>query len=596
MRFTIGKKLGLGFSAVFVLMVLTACFAYYKLDQLAAMQKVLITVRYPVVNVTWDLRVSLQKSNSIQKSYMLLAGSGPEATALKQSWEETWQRIGNDIASLKEFGKQATRPENRQRIADLDRLAAEMQQLQKETLDSTDLHTAEATRHAIEVMNTQGSPKALEMQAVSVALGKSLDELIKQSLVEVETFREATVWALFLSTVLAILTGSVLAFLISRGIVGALGKVVERANAIAGGDLTGKPLSAETNDEVSDLTAAINHMQSDLSGVMRTIEQNSQNSASASEEMSSAATQAAEGARAQSDQVNQVASAMQEMSESLFEVSSNSGKAADASRQATESARQGGEIVDEALTTMRAIADSVGATARKIEELGKSSEQIGKIIAVIDEIADQTNLLALNAAIEAARAGEQGRGFAVVADEVRKLAERTTKATKEIAQMIENVQKETTTAVAQMQAGTRQVEVGVSTTTKAGASLQAIIVNVNQVGDMITQITTAATQQSATAEQINSNVEQIAKIAQESAAGAQQSAKACEELSNFAFDLQQVVGRFKLDSMDAGEQTGDAAVVRKELLSSPRASSPLAEKTNGHSALHSYPEVTGPVN
>jgi uncharacterized phage infection (PIP) family protein YhgE len=148
-------------------------------------------------------------------------------------------------------------------------------------------------------------------------------------------------------------------------------------------------------------------------------------------------------------------------------------------------------------------------------------------------------------AIEAGRAGEQGRGFAVVADEVRKLAERTSTATKEIAQMIETVQKETNGAGGQMQTGTKQVEAGVATTSKAGASLKEIITAAQQVGNMISQIATAATQQSITAEQINSSVEQIAKITHESAAGVQQSAKACQDLANLAIDLQDVVGKFK---------------------------------------------------
>src|SRR5581483_3775166 len=198
------------------------------------------------------------------------------------------------------------------------------------------------------------------------------------------------------------------------------------------------------------------------------------------------------------------------------------------------------------LNRMREIAQSVSGTAKKMEELGRSSDQIGRIIGVIDDIADQTNLLALNAAIEAARAGEQGRGFAVVADEVRKQDERTTTATKEIAQMIKNIQDETKTAVGAMVQGTQQVEEGVKSTAQAGDALQQIIQMAEQVGEMITHIATASTQQSSATEQVNSNMDQIARLVKESAIGAQQSAKACQDLSGLALDLQKMVSNFKL--------------------------------------------------
>src|SRR5437660_2939064 len=164
------------------------------------------------------------------------------------------------------------------------------------------------------------------------------------------------------------------------------------------------------------------------------------------------------------DQASQVATAMQQMSATVIEVSENSNRAAEAARKASETARHGGKIVDETLAKMRVIAGAVTASAKKMEELGKSSDQIGRIVAVIDDIADQTNLLALNAAIEAARAGEQGRGFAVVADEVRKLAERTTTATKEIAQMIRTIQADMKSAVRAMEEGTIQVQHGEQST------------------------------------------------------------------------------------------------------------------------------------
>ena len=283
--------------------------------------------------------------------------------------------------------------------------------------------------------------------------------------------------------------------------------------------------------------------------MIQSIAQTAEHVASASEEISSSAAQQAQGAETQKDQTTQVATAMQEMSSTVAMVSENSNRAAGASRNAAETARHGGTIVEETLSKMRAIAEAVSGTAKKVEELGKSSDQIGRIIGVIDDIADQTNLLALNAAIEAARAGEQCRGFAVVADEVRKLAERTTGATKEIAQMVKNIQDETRVAVTAMESGTKQVEEGVTSTAQAGDSLKEIIHMAEQVGEMITHIATAATEQSSASEQVNQTIDQIARLVTESADGAQQSAKACQDLSALALDLQQMVGNFQLEEI-----------------------------------------------
>jgi methyl-accepting chemotaxis protein len=292
----------------------------------------------------------------------------------------------------------------------------------------------------------------------------------------------------------------------------------------------------------------MNEMQQQLRELLRQVEANAGMLASATEEITAASVQAAQGASAQSDQTNQIATAMQEMSSTVVEVSGNSSRAADATHKAAELAREGGEIVEHALASMRSLAASMTAMAGKLQELGKSSDKIGNVVKLIDEIADQTNLLALNAAIEAARAGEQGRGFAVVADEVRKLAERTTKATKEIAGMIGDVQRETKTAVESMQAGTRQVDNGVEITAQAGNSLAEIITAAQQAGDMVAQIATATTEQSGTTDEIKSTVERIAQVTRESTAGTQQSAKACQELSSLTVELQKLVGRFKLES------------------------------------------------
>jgi len=347
-----------------------------------------------------------------------------------------------------------------------------------------------------------------------------------------------------------------LGFLISRSILGPLAATAEVLESLAENDLR-HTVAVDSSDEIGAMAIMLNHAISGMASTIHSIAGTAERVAGASEELSCSSSQQAQTAHTQKDQTSQVAIALQQISATVLQVSDNSAKAAEASRQAAETARQGGLIVDATLLKMRAIAESVHSAAQKLEELGKSSDQIGRIVGVINDIADRTSLLALNAAIEAAHAGEQGRGFAVVADEVRKLAERTTSATKEIAQMIETVQEGTRTAVNAMEHGTQQVEEGVRTTSQAGDALKEIIQMADQVGEMVTQIATAAIQQSSATEEINNRMDQIAKAVGESAVGAQQSAKACQELSGFAFDLQKMVGNFKLpDNGAVSPRTG----------------------------------------
>jgi methyl-accepting chemotaxis protein len=198
---------------------------------------------------------------------------------------------------------------------------------------------------------------------------------------------------------------------------------------------------------------------------------------------------------------------------------------------------------------MNRIAEVVGNAASTVRELGNSSNQIGEIIQVIDDIADQTNLLALNAAIEAARAGEQGRGFAVVADEVRKLAERTTKATKEIAAMIKRIQEDTGNAVQSIESGTKEVETGKDLAKKAIEALDEIIGSTNSTIDAVNQVAAASEEQSSAAEQISKSIEGISSVTQESAAGTQQIARAAEDLNKLTYNLQELISRFTINEM-----------------------------------------------
>jgi methyl-accepting chemotaxis protein len=239
---------------------------------------------------------------------------------------------------------------------------------------------------------------------------------------------------------------------------------------------------------------------------------------------------------------------MQEMASRVEQVQTSSATAADSSQKAAGAAHRGGQVMQEALVTIRSIADSSKDVAASITTLGSSSARISRIVGVIDDIADQTNLLALNAAIEAARAGEQGRGFAVVSDEVRKLAERTTQATKEIAATVESIQSETGNAVCAMDRGTRDVSAGVDKTTASGQALQEIIQLSTQVGKVISEIAAAANQQSEATQQVNASMAQISNLVQESTASANHTAASCADLSNLAIDLRSLVKQFQVGS------------------------------------------------
>ena len=310
------------------------------------------------------------------------------------------------------------------------------------------------------------------------------------------------------------------------------------------GDLT-RRLEVDSDDEFGRLASAFNVFMEALERLMAKLSRSSVQLAGASEEISTNASQGAERQNQQDEQTGHLATAMQEMSVTVSQVSENSQKVANAAQEAAATARHGGQVVEESLSTIRNIAESTRKVAERVNELGKNSDQIGRIIAVIEDIADKTNLLALNAAIEAARAGEQGRGFAVVADEVRKLAEQTTTATKEISTMVQAIQGETAHAVQAMKLSSQEVEAGVGKAAATGTVLSKVIETIQNVGEMIGHIASAATEQSATTEEINNSLNNIAGLSRQTSASAQEVAKACADLSSLALDLEQVVSRFK---------------------------------------------------
>ena len=330
-------------------------------------------------------------------------------------------------------------------------------------------------------------------------------------------------------------------------------RVKEAVEGLAKGDLTRragikvKLLGHEFNDEITNLGDSVDEMAGQMSEVVGRITDSANLLASASEQLSASSTQIEGGASKQSGQTGQAATAMEEMSATVIEVAKNAQQVSESSSNAQEIAVNGGEVVKQAITAMQEVSESTSNTAETIGKLGKSSEEIGAIVSVINDIADQTNLLALNAAIEAARAGEQGRGFAVVADEVRKLAERTTSATKEISGMIGSIQSETSSAVESMGQGTDKVDNGVKLVHEAGEALGKIVSGVQSVTDMISHIATSTEEQSATTDEITRSMDSISDIAKSNVQAIGEVSKATGEMARLATELKELVSRFKID-------------------------------------------------
>ena len=348
-------------------------------------------------------------------------------------------------------------------------------------------------------------------------------------------------------SVLVFVVGALVGWVFTGLIVRPIQNTVDAVRDIAEGegDLT-RRLDARSKDELGELAGWFNRFLDKMQGVVGELNSVTQNLSVSAEQLSRVSEETRDGISNQQGQTEQAATATNQMAATVQEVAKNAESAANSAMQARNEATQGKGTVDESITTIRNLSATVEQAAAVIGKLEQDSVEIGGVLDVIRNIAEQTNLLALNAAIEAARAGEQGRGFAVVADEVRTLASRTQQSTQEIQEMIERLQTASKEAVKAMDETNSQARKGTDFAIKTGEVLESITSAINQISDMNTQIASAAEEQSVVAEEINRNVVGINQIGEKTANGAQQTASASEALNSLAGQLQRIVGQFKI--------------------------------------------------
>ena len=388
------------------------------------------------------------------------------------------------------------------------------------------------------------------MKEATDLMGVQLNQLItinKQSAAEAavvsrQQYDGANFGVISVSVIAALMT-ILLAWLLTKSIVNPLSRAVRVAEEIAAGDLT-RPIEVDGKDEATQLLKALATMQQNLRQTIELISGSATQLASAAEELSAVTEESSRGLQQQNNEIEQAATAVNEMTAAVEEVARNAVSTSEASQQSNQTARQGRDRVVETVKSIQDMTQQIQATTGLVEGLAEQGRDIGKVLDVIRSIAEQTNLLALNAAIEAARAGEAGRGFAVVADEVRALAHRTAQSTTEIEQMVAGIQTRTGDAVQSMSRNTDSTRSTLSLANSAGDALELITEAISQINERNLVIASASEEQAQVSREVDRNLVNIRDLAAQTAAGANQTSAASHELSRLAVDLKAMVTRF----------------------------------------------------
>ncbi|MEL6090321.1 methyl-accepting chemotaxis protein [Plesiomonas shigelloides] len=539
MNLTIGKKLTSAFSLFGLLILGIGLVAYTQLEQQHRATQNIVDTLLPNIQRASALSGDIGSFRRYQLGLFMVYDDPTLSTEYRQILQQLQQRIDSAL-SLALLAPDPTF--HRQIQSNWQRYVAQHQQMMA-MLAREEVNPA---RHFL----NQGRLAYQALNSEIVALISANQKLAEQNKIHAQALFERTRLALLACSTLAILLVFVFAVLLTQQIRRPLLLLVAQAKQIAQGDLTGLQLRTQLQsgkmpqDEITALAQTIAQMQENLHQLVNEIASSVAQLGGAVTQVSTVAKHAAHGMQQQQSEVSQLAAAMNEMQSTVQEVSRNTTDAAHAAQQASSASDTGSQVVHNTITSIERVAAEIEHSGHVVQLLEQDSASISVVLDVIRNIADQTNLLALNAAIEAARAGEQGRGFAVVADEVRTLARRTQDSTAEINKIIEVLQSRAAEAGQAMQVSRQQMHTSVEQARNAGATIAQINQAVARISDMNTQIASATEQQNSVTDELNRSIVTIHNASDDVAQGANQTAQACAELSQLAIHLQQVTNRF----------------------------------------------------
>jgi methyl-accepting chemotaxis protein len=528
----------LGFSLISVLMIVLGVFSLSQMSHIrAAGEKIenntvpSITSLDEMTQLTLRLRVL---------SYRLLLNR--EADTQQKTVQLFDQRNEQINQAQARYEKLISNAEEQAAYNDYKRLLGEYRQLEARMKGLSASGQVDALR---DMLNSDMLSNSEQVNAVLEKLVKiNNEQTIAINREAEDEYRSAFAWVVGLLIVATLLT-FLFAWLLTRSIVKPIDQALAAAEEIAEGNLT-RPIQTEGRDEAARLLLAMQKMQGKLRDTLQRISGSATQLASAAEELNSVTDEGARGLTQQNNEIEQAATAVNEMTSAVEEVARNAVSTSEASKEATTSASDGRDLVMETVSAIERMSGDVQSTADLIGNLAAESRDIGKVLDVIRGLADQTNLLALNAAIEAARAGEAGRGFAVVADEVRALAHRTQQSTSEIERMIGSIQGGTEQAVDSMRNSTERAESTLNIAKGAGMALETINGAIVQINERNLVIASAAEEQAQVAREVDRNLVNIRDLSVQTAAGSAQTTAASGELARLAVELNSMVARFKV--------------------------------------------------